>query len=341
VDQPPNDPLLGAVLFAVLGASVSTWVALIVRWRQGKPALQFEPRRPVPWGLLVAMLAVVYVAITLLTPSDADPAPLPPEGANPLEISQHLIAFILFQSAVIAAVLCIVAIVYRADLRDFGLPEYADGLARDIRIGIVACLAVLAPVYGVQLLMIYLFGPSVHPLVKMVTSGAPNAGVVFLASVAAVIVAPVSEEILFRLLLQGWLEKLEDRRTTQHEALQNDEARMTNDECETSADSSFVIRHSSSEEPTVPTDLTPSAELLRRGLLGLPHGWFPIIISSLLFAIAHSGYGPDPVAIFCLAIFLGYVYQRTHRIVPCIVAHALFNSLAMLILWRMMFLRAE
>ena len=34
-------------------------------------------------------------------------------------------------------------------------------------------------------------------------------------------------------------------------------------------------------------------------------------------------------------LLLGYVYQRTHRIVPSIVAHGLFNLLTMLTLWRM------
>jgi membrane protease YdiL (CAAX protease family) len=52
-----------------------------------------------------------------------------------------------------------------------------------------------------------------------------------------------------------------------------------------------------------------------------------------LFSLAHFGFGPDPVALFVLALILGFLYQRTHRIVPCIVVHALFNALNLLILW--------
>jgi hypothetical protein len=71
----------------------------------------------------------------------------------------------------------------------------------------------------------------------------------------------------------------------------------------------------------------------QKGVAGLPYGWLPVLISSALFGAAHYGYGPEPVPIFLLAIILGYVYQRTHRIIPCIVAHSLFNSLTMITLW--------
>ena len=345
MEQPPEDPLLVMLVVAVFFASVATWFALLARWRRGEPFLDYEPRRPVPWGAPFAMLAVAFVAIALLSPQGVDAA-TPPEGPNPLEISQRLVGFIALQCVVIGCVLVLVAVIYRPTLRDLGLPVYADELVRDVRIGIVACLAAIAPVYGVQRLMLYVFGPSEHPLVKMVTGGEPNVGLLFLASIAAVVIAPVSEEVFFRLLLQGWLEKWEDRRSRWHgeplpalvasDALpelpadgENDEARMTNDEEQAVSDSSFVIRHSSFPDPPP------------RGLVGLPHGWQPILISSLLFALAHFGYGPDPIAIFFLALILGYVYQRTHRIVPCMVAHALFNSLAMLILWRGVFVNLE
>jgi membrane protease YdiL (CAAX protease family) len=65
---------------------------------------------------------------------------------------------------------------------------------------------------------------------------------------------------------------------------------------------------------------------------GLPHGWLPIGISSLLFALAHFGHGTDPVPLFLLALMLGYTYQRTHHIVPCIVTHMLFNLVSLIAL---------
>jgi membrane protease YdiL (CAAX protease family) len=184
-------------------------------------------------------------------------------------------------------------------------------------------------VYGVQGLLLYLLSrddPSDHPLIEMVTEGHPHVGVLLLAAIAAVIVAPICEEITYRLVLQGWLEKWEDEKLGWRTEQANDEARMTNHD---EPNSSFVIRAPSFPEPP------------RRGVGGLPYGWMPILVSSALFALAHYGYGPEPAPIFLLALVLGYVYQRTHRIIPCIVAHALFNLLTMLALWRMVFHATE
>jgi membrane protease YdiL (CAAX protease family) len=45
------------------------------------------------------------------------------------------------------------------------------------------------------------------------------------------------------------------------------------------------------------------------------------------------GHGPDPIPLFVLALILGYMYQRTHRIVPSIVTHLLFNLTSLVMLW--------
>jgi membrane protease YdiL (CAAX protease family) len=60
---------------------------------------------------------------------------------------------------------------------------------------------------------------------------------------------------------------------------------------------------------------------------------WPILMSSLLFAAAHSAHGPDPIPLFFLALGLGFVYSRTHRILPCVVVHGLLNSSSLAALW--------
>ena len=64
-----------------------------------------------------------------------------------------------------------------------------------------------------------------------------------------------------------------------------------------------------------------------------PTLWKPILFSSGMFALAHWSHGPDWIPLFFLAIGLGYLYQRTGRILPTMVVHVLVNSLAIVQLW--------
>jgi membrane protease YdiL (CAAX protease family) len=340
------DPLLGAMVLVLATASFGTWFVLLGRLSDG-PILPYEPRRPVPWHGIWILLPVLLVALAVFAAiRGGDPAE-DTAPATAADLIDQIARGSAQQMAFVVAFLAVVIVASGATRADLGLPKSVHEFARDVRIGIVAWLASLVPVYGVQILLIKLFGPTEgHPLIKMVQEQA-DPTLFLLAFAAAVLVAPICEELLFRLLLQGWLEKWEagrfgwrgemtndefpmtndEARTTDEEpSTTNDEARMTNDDFSVSDQSSFDVGHSSS-----PTDQPPQI-----GSANLPQAWLPIAASSLLFALAHVGYGPDPIPLFLLALILGYVYQRTHRIVPSMVAHALFNGMSLFALWRVM-----
>jgi membrane protease YdiL (CAAX protease family) len=310
-------------------ASAYTWFQLYAMRRRNGAFLPYEPRTPVPWGAPIALLTALYVAATLASQFGAEPAVKPADELNPSEVIQRLIGFIVFQSLLTTGVLVVVVLASRAKPQDFGLPTSTREFFRDVKIGAAAWLAAIVPAHGIQVVVLVLLGrleePPSHPLVEMITSAGPKVSLFLLAAFVAVVVAPVSEEIFFRLLFQGWIEKWEDRRV-----------RIATDG--TPDDGTIQAWDTTLEASTEPLITNRPAD---RGILGLPHGWFPILVSSLLFAAAHIGNGPDPIAIFFLALILGYVYQRTHRILPCIVAHMLFNSLAILVLWQMIFLDAK
>lgn len=335
MEQSPDDQLQGAIVLFLIVASLATWWYLAVRMSQRGHILPYKWRRPVPWGFPAAALAFVIVLLTMMTAFLGEPA----ETADDLDASKAaagILAFMLFQVVVGGAALMITVIVSRPDRDDLGWPEYVHELVRDLQIGAVAFLAAIAPVFGTLILVRSLegsiFEPSHHPLVESVTRTS-NIEVLILASVSAVVFAPIFEEFVFRVLLQGWLEKWEDTLLGWRQAKAPtialaalDEARPTD---ETVKSTSLPL------EAAVPTDPP------RHGVAGLPYGWLPIIISSALFALAHFGYGPEPVPLFVLALILGYVYQRTHSIVPCIVTHALFNSITVIMLWQMVSFSAE
>jgi membrane protease YdiL (CAAX protease family) len=229
--------------------------------------------------------------------------------------------------------LLFIAATSNANRSDMGLPASAPvAWVRDIAIGVVACLAAIIPVGMANAAARIAFNApdelTKHPLVEMLMKSEPNMVVLVLATLMAAVVAPIGEEITFRLLLQGWLEKWEDSRLGRRNSTPN-----------TSTEDATDAVVASDTPPDFVDDAPVHASVMgtappARGIAGLPHGWAPIILSSLLFAAAHYGYGPEPVPLFVLALFLGYCYQRTHRIIPCIVAHGLFNLFSMIALWR-------
>ena len=330
--QEPSDPVLGAVVLMLAIASVGTWFALADRFKHG-PLLQYEPRRPVPWHGIWTLLPILLVALTVFAAMGGADSADDEAATSAHDLVDRLALGSAQQTAFVVAFLAVVIAVSHATRADLGLPKDVHELMRDVRIGIVAWLAALAPVYGMQFALLSVFGPAEgHPLIKMVQERADST-LFALAFAAAVVVAPICEELMFRLLLQGWLEKWEDLRL----GWRTPDAPLPVEVVEV-ADSDATVTEESL--PVVPTlavaEIAVPAEPPRIGVGGLPYGWPPIVLSSLLFALAHVGYGPDPVPLFLLALILGYVYQRTHRIVPSMVAHALFNGMSLFALWRVM-----
>ena len=57
-----------------------------------------------------------------------------------------------------------------------------------------------------------------------------------------------------------------------------------------------------------------------------PRSAIPVVLTSLLFATMHLGQGAAPIPLFFLSLGLGFLYQRTGRLVPVIVVHMMLNG---------------
>ena len=60
---------------------------------------------------------------------------------------------------------------------------------------------------------------------------------------------------------------------------------------------------------------------------------WPVFISAGIFALLHVAHGPDFIALFILALGLGYIYRQTHRVLPCIIIHFMLNGTSMALLF--------
>jgi membrane protease YdiL (CAAX protease family) len=47
----------------------------------------------------------------------------------------------------------------------------------------------------------------------------------------------------------------------------------------------------------------------------------------------HYGNSIDPFPLFVLALVLGWIYQRTHRLWPCVSLHMALNSISVAMLF--------
>jgi membrane protease YdiL (CAAX protease family) len=330
MEQAADDPWLIALFCVNALGSAAAWGWILWKSRRDGEVLRYEPRRSSPWGPGAAVLAIVYTLLALLaafSPAAVEPAA---DNIQSEEIASRIAGWLLWQLLLCGGFFLVIALVYRATLQDFGLPRSGREALLDVAIGIVTCFAAFIPVWAAQGFLQWLIGReddvSQHQLIQMITGAdAPGAWVMLLACLSTVLVAPLCEEITYRLLFQGWLEKSEDE-------IVRIDADGGPDE--------FTIQawNTTLEDSTKPLVMIGPA---RRGLGGLPHGWAPILISALTFGLAHAGYGPEPVPLFLFAILLGYVFQRTNRILPCIVAHATFNAATMLALWRIVVLESQ
>jgi membrane protease YdiL (CAAX protease family) len=164
-----------------------------------------------------------------------------------------------------------------------------------------------------------------------------SAGIAGLAFMTAVILAPMFEELLFRGLLQSWLETLFERRAIPATIHSQEDASFhattgqllpalfSEPECQPEPRSPY-------EAPKT-IDSPPSQSPSRF--------WLAIGLTSLVFASVHAPQWPAPIALFALSLVIGTVYYRTGSLIAAISMHATFNGFSTLALFIEVLTRAS
>ena len=200
------DGLASVLLVQAFGASIAVWGYWLHHWSRGRSPIRWQPREPVPWGgMEVAVIAVIYLlvqsAVYQFLPSTLVGAP-----RNSVDAQRAIFTSALSNGLVIFVVPMFLVGFVGSRWADLGLRRAQ--LRRDVLYGFVALLAAALPVLVVQLLVkTYLASEEqVHPIIEAIRKN-PTLPMWCLVSVSAVVYAPVTEELLFRVVLQGWLEK--------------------------------------------------------------------------------------------------------------------------------------
>ncbi len=266
----PN-PSVVALFLSLFAASLVTWLWIARRLSRRQEVFGHQPAREVGWNaadvvLLCFLWLYLEIAVRRLLGVETKPGELSTVAVAALAGSRMIWVF--------AAVAYLVARTRRS-LSELGFD--LRRLATDIRLGVITFLAAFWPVFGLQGIVGHFIERTEHPLQKWIEHDSSPSAFGW-AIVSAVVVAPLAEELFFRVVLQGWLE----RRW-------------------------FAYREQGG-----------FVAALARGL--------PIVLSATLFAAFHQFYDWGPL--FVLALFLGFIYQRTQRIYAPMVTHVCVNSLA-------------
>lgn len=355
------ESLIGFILIALVWMAIGAWSKFRKLRSEGQPLEAFRFREPVPWGLVdLFVVALIYVGLQSLALAIC----LGPgiDGAEAMEnadLNEQLPLMLMFSVASLLTLVAALVFVGRrtgATLQDFGLSP--SQWTEDTRTGVTMFSLMIIPIFALQWLLQLLSSEPSHPLIKMLMESSTPA--FFLVSAfVAVIVAPLVEEFLFRVLLQGWLENLtiiynedghslddqvrqrlivggrrpesegaESAQLAQADERENDSVPSTTRYVET-ADVNPYLSPAGLESDGVESESVPGRGDPDLGTRIRPR-WWPIVVSSIVFALAHFGHGTDPIPLFFFALGLGWLYQRTHRMWPCVVVHMMLNGLSMI-----------
>jgi membrane protease YdiL (CAAX protease family) len=269
------------------------------------------------------------VAVARESSADVEPA-VQQVGRSRLRLWANLLAF-PFQ---VATFLVLYFSLPGARPADIGLTSRAWG--RNVAWGVRAGLVVIPLVFGVNALVVSLYrltGASPgeeHPFTRLAAHGlGADEWVALLFS--ALVTAPVTEELIFRGVLQGWYRKDPWGGHVGMAAaflmilLQRSEPLRAGWQAggRTLAEASV---------PVVFVAVLVPVYLLVCWRWGKTAA--AVFAIALLFATMHAAVWPSPIALFVLGLALGWLLQRTRSLVGAIVLHTLFNSIScVLLLW--------
>lgn len=194
VAAPAAEPLAGWVAAAVaVAASLAVLWTVVRRQRMGLSPVEPRPHPPAPWtGADVAAAVITFFGLQVLA-----------VGVLPADASMHARLAAGSVSMLAATALTLATLLARGvSWPALRLP--ADHVASDLRLAVAALCLLVAPLLGMAALL-HRLEPYRHVIVDFLAANRDplSVGLVWFAAVVA---APIAEEVLFRGLLQGWLE---------------------------------------------------------------------------------------------------------------------------------------
>lgn len=284
-------------------------VIWLVRTHAGRRAFQHAPVRPHRLAIpdLLALL-VLYLTVQTLCQHFF---PIDPQ-ASWTRWNQSMVALILSQFILAAAVLVMACRRFPTRWAGFGLlPPKPLGTVPLALLYFFVAAGLTLLTLNITVWISQALGYDQiqkHILLERLGDHPPALSIVLMA-VSAVIGAALSEELLFRGIVQNTLIALLARRYPVTPAP------LLTQPVDPAAPTDPAAPAPHGTTPTTAAPLAPSA--LAR--------WAGIIITALIFALFHADWQHLP-ALVVLALCLGYAYERHGNLLLSLLIHALFNA---------------
>lgn len=199
---------IGKLVIPLIGAlSLTVWWQTLLMWRQGESPLLLQPHELNSWPASTVVLTFIAA---FFAPSLLQFAILFFVPENSVDKADLLIAKLLSgQLAQIGTVLLLLCIETRNKLRRVDLGLEPLRWLENARIGALAFLASLLPVYLVNV-VVYLLGwhsPETEHQILGILQGKHSPFALVGAIMSAIVMAPLTEELMYRVVLQGGLER--------------------------------------------------------------------------------------------------------------------------------------
>ena len=329
-----------ASFVAITLGSVPCWYRAFKRLRNRESILQGTERIESPLGVTdVAIMFLTWFAgqfaglslADLLAPTIADALQLSAGTLDAIEANRLAVMAGVCggcQLAFTALGLMIIWFRYR-NWEIFGFRKLF--VRRDFMIGCIAFLMVIPGVLLIQNLLTQ-FVDYEHATLEILQN---NHSLFTLASTwfAAVIAAPICEEIFFRGILQSWLQRFGK---SGEEIISGGWSNSTQGSNARSPSVTNLSASQSSNPYSPPSQQPIEASTINQSNSGWPprtsfdpHNWAPVVISSVMFGMVHIGQGAAPIPLFVFGLALGYLYRQTASVLPCIVLHMGLNAFSM------------
>lgn len=174
----------------------------------------------------------------------------------------------------------------------FGAPHTSGHAKRiaAVQLGLLAGLITIPVILRIHLVS-QIMTDYTHPTLDDLQNRG-NLLLIVTQSFRAIVVASVIEEVFYRGLVQGWLQRLQRNHLPPLESLL------------------AGVDSNNETQSTLPVE---------------PSIW-PILASAGLFALAHLNLGASAIPLFFFGLVLGYLFRRTGSLIPCIACHSLLNG---------------